>query len=212
MMAAPRLMLATRNAGKAAEFRSLLAACPGLEAVELLTPRDWLTPLPDVEETGATFEENARLKAQALASATGLPALADDSGLCVRALGGAPGVHSARWAGAGADDAARNEKLLAVMAGVPALDRSAYFACVVALALPDGTVHVAEGVCEGAILDVPRGSGGFGYDPLFLPPDLGRSFAELTPDEKDAHSHRALAFAVLAPVLRRTLLPQLHTV
>ena len=207
-MAATRLLLATNNAGKVAEFRSLLASHPDLSDIELLTPRDWPSPLPNVEETGATFEENARLKAQSLATATGLPALADDSGLCVRALGGAPGVYSARWAGVQADDAERNEKLLAVMAGVPALDRSAYFACVLVLALPDGTVHVAEGVCEGIILASPRGERGFGYDPLFLLQDLDRSFAELTPEEKNSRSHRARALLALLPVLRRTLLPQ----
>ena len=207
-MAAIRLMLATSNAGKVAELRSLLAACPDLDGVELLTPRDWPSPLPDVEETGTTFEENARLKAQSLATATGLPALADDSGLCVRALGGAPGVHSARWAGVNTDDAERNEKLLAVMAGVAALDRSAYYASVIALALPDGAVYTAEGVCEGMILEAPRGARGFGYDSVFLLPDLGLSFAELSEDEKNSRSHRARALTALLPVLRRALLPQ----
>ena len=200
-MGVPRLMLATNNAGKVAELRLLLASVPGMDRVSLLTPRDWPDTLPDVAETGATFEENARLKVQSLAEATGLAALADDSGLCVDALGGAPGVHSARWAGAGADDALRNAKLLAALAGVPTAERAARFVCAIALALPDGTVQTAEGTCNGRILEAPRGSGGFGYDPLFLLPDLGRSFAELTPSEKNFRSHRARAVAALAPIL-----------
>ena len=200
-MAPHSLMLATNNAGKVAELRSLLAAVPGMSGITLLTPRDWPDPLPDVAETGATFEENASLKAQALAVATGLAALADDSGLCVDVLNGAPGVHSARWAGADADDSQRNEKLLAALAGLPAAERTARFVCVVAFAPPDGTVRTAEGVCEGLILEDPRGGGGFGYDPLFLLPDLGLSFAELTAAEKNARSHRAHAVAALAPIL-----------
>lgn len=200
-MNAPTLMLATNNAGKVAELRSLLANVSGLEGLTLLTPRDWPSPLPVAEETGETFEENARLKALSLTRATGLPALADDSGLCVDALGGAPGVHSARWAGAGADDAARNEKLLAALADVPTAARTARFVCAVAFALPEGAVQTAEGCCEGEILKAPKGGSGFGYDPLFLLPDLGRTFAETTAAEKNARSHRARAVAAIAPVL-----------
>lgn len=201
----PTLMLATGSSGKVAELSALLALHPVLAGISLLTPRDWPHPLPDVEETGATFEENALLKARALAGATGLPALADDSGLCVDALGGAPGVYSARWAGPDADDARRNEKLLARLAGVPSPQRAARFICAVALALPDGAAHTAEGACEGEILEAPRGEGGFGYDPLFLLPDLGCTMAELTSDRKNARSHRARAVAGLALRLARLL-------
>jgi XTP/dITP diphosphohydrolase len=196
-------MLATGNPGKVAELRALLAREERLAAVRLLTPPDWPHPLPPVAETGETFAENARLKAEALAQATGLPALADDSGLCVDALGGAPGLHSARWAGPGATDADRNAKLLLALAGVAGGQRTARFVAVVALAAPGRGTITAEGACDGVILDAPRGAGGFGYDPLFLLPALGRTMAELTPDEKNAWSHRARAVSALAPELSR---------
>lgn len=197
------LMLATGNAGKLAEIRALLAAQSGLENLSLLTPRDWPRPLPTVEETGATFAENAGLKAQALAEATRLPTLADDSGLCVDALGGDPGIYSARWAGEAATDSDRNHWLLTALADVVPAQRTARFVCVVCLALPDGTTVTTEGVCEGLILDAPCGTGGFGYDPLFFLPLLGRTVAELTPEEKNVWSHRAQAIVKIAPDLRK---------
>lgn len=193
----PRLMLATGNPGKVAELRGILALHLDLGGVSLLTPRDWPTPLPEVAETGTTFAENARLKADALASATGLPALADDSGLCVDALGGAPGLHSARWAGPGASDADRNAKLLLALADMPPERRTARFVCAAALAVPGSDTVAADGFCEGIILQAPRGANGFGYDPLFLLPDMGRTMAELTADEKNRLSHRALALSRL---------------
>ena len=192
------LMLATGNPGKVRELRDLLALHLDLTSAALLTPRDWPAPLPDVAEMGATFAENARLKAEALAAATGLPALADDSGLCVDALGGAPGLYSARWAGAGASDADRNTKLLLALADVPPERRTAHFICAIALALPSGRTVLAEGVCEGLILDTPCGADGFGYDPLFLLPAVGRTMAELTAEEKNRLSHRALAISRLS--------------
>lgn len=192
------LMLATGNPGKVTELRAILAGYFGLDRVTLLTPRDWPVPLPEVAETGTTFAENARLKADALAAATGLMSLADDSGLCVDALDGAPGLLSARWAGAGASDADRNSKLLIALADTPLERRNARFVCAAALVVPGGHTAVAEGVCEGLILTVPRGASGFGYDPLFLLPALGRTMAELTTEEKNRLSHRALAIARLS--------------
>ncbi len=197
------LFLATGNAGKVGEFRALLTQhLPDIEFV-LQTPRDWPHPLPEVEETGRTFAENARLKAVTLAAATSLPALADDSGLCVDALGGAPGLYSARWAGPKATDADRNAKLLAALVEVPDEARTARFVCAVALALPDGTVWTAQGQCAGTILREGRGGNGFGYDPLFLVAGLNQTLAELTDAQKNARSHRARAVARLAPVLRK---------
>jgi XTP/dITP diphosphohydrolase len=192
------LMLATGNPGKVIELRDLLARHLDLSTVSLLTPRDWPAPLPQVAETGTTFAENARLKADALASATGLPSLADDSGLCVDALGGAPGLLSARWAGAGATDADRNAKLLLALAEVPPERRTARFVCAAALAVPGGRTVTEEGICKGVILDAPRGANGFGYDPLFFLPNLERTMAELTSDEKNRLSHRALAVSRLS--------------
>ena len=202
-----KLMLATTNPGKVAEFRTLLGQWHSLSGTKLLTPGDWPTALPSVEETGASFAENARLKAVALSAATGLPALADDSGLCVDALGGEPGLHSARWAGEDATDADRNALLLSRLAGVPADRRAAHYVCVASLAFPDGRSVEAEGICAGMILDAPRGASGFGYDPLFYLPELERTMAELTEAEKNRVSHRAGALAALADKQQmRTLL------
>jgi XTP/dITP diphosphohydrolase len=160
----------------------------------------------DVEETGDTFEENARIKALAYARASGLLTLADDSGLEVDALGGAPGVHSARYAGPGADDAGRYRKLLAELADVPPKRRAARFRCVVALARPAGILSTAEGTVEGAIGFEPRGSHGFGYDPVFLVEGHGgQTLAELPPDVKNAISHRARAVQAAMPQLRRLI-------
>ena len=189
---APRVLFATTNAGKLRELRGLVGG-----ALEVLGLAD-LPPIPEPAEDADTFEENAALKAHAYAAAAGMPALADDSGLCVDALGGRPGVLSARYAPG--DDRARYEKLLRELAGVPDPRRTAAFRCALALAQPDGRVHVEVGACTGAIAHAPRGSHGFGYDPVFQLPD-GRHLAELTPEEKGALSHRGAAFRLMRPHL-----------
>jgi XTP/dITP diphosphohydrolase len=192
------LVLATRNAHKIAELRAILAEAAVLDGVELVGA-DAVPNAPEVPETGVTFAENALLKAHALARASGLPAVADDSGLCVGVLGGAPGVFSARWAGKHGDDVANLELLLAQLADVPDAHRGAHFACAAALALPDGTERVAEGRLAGTLRHAPSGSGGFGYDPILQPDGDTRTCAELTPAEKNAISHRGHAFRELAP-------------
>ena len=189
-----RLVLATANAGKARELRTLVAKWG---AVEVLSLAD-VAPLAMPAETAATYLANALLKARAVCAATGLPALADDSGLEVDALGGAPGVHSARYA---PSDAAANARLLAALCDVPALARTARYRAVVAVAWPDGAVLTAEGVCEGRIAEAPRGSGGFGYDPLFVSADLGKTCGEASAEEKAGISHRARAMAALGRAL-----------
>ncbi|MFF0725764.1 RdgB/HAM1 family non-canonical purine NTP pyrophosphatase [Streptomyces sp. NPDC004134] len=201
-MTAHRLVLATRNAGKITELRAILGEA-GIDA-ELLGAADF-PDVPDVPETGVTFAENALLKAHALARATGLPAVADDSGLCVDVLGGAPGIFSARWAGRHGDDAANLALLLAQLSDVGPAHRAAHFACAAALALPDGTERVAEGKLEGTLRDEPAGTGGFGYDPILQPLGEDRTCAELTPEEKNAISHRGKAFRALAPAVRELL-------
>jgi XTP/dITP diphosphohydrolase len=194
-----RVVLATRNAGKVREFADLLGAVG--HAVEFV-PLDASAPEP--EETGATFLENALIKARSAAAVTDLPALADDSGLCVDALGGGPGVHSARYA-EGTDET-RSQKLLRVLDGAPEEERTARFVCVLALVSPDGTIlATAEGACEGRITRAPRGAEGFGYDPVFeVDGDAaGRTMAELTSAEKRAVSHRGRAFDALRASLDR---------
>jgi XTP/dITP diphosphohydrolase len=198
-----RLVLATRNAHKVAELRRILADA-GLAGAEVLAV-DVFPDVPDVAETGVTFAENALLKAHAVAGATGLPAVADDSGLCVAVLGGSPGVFSARWSGRHGDDRANLELLLAQLADVPDEHRGAWFACTAALVLPDGTEHVAHGRLDGAVVRAARGSGGFGYDPIFVPGGDGRTLAEYAPQEKDAISHRGRALRALAPTALRVL-------
>lgn len=195
-----RLVLATRNEGKVKEIREALS---GLE-VDLLTLLDF-PEVPEVHEDGATFSENAKKKALTVAKFTGLPALADDSGLEVDALGGMPGVRSARFAGEGADDDANNRKLLELLKGLPPERRTARFRCVLALAFPDGEVYTVEGTCEGLIAEEPAGDGGFGYDPLFLIPEEGRTFAQMTREEKNSLSHRGRALRKLREVLSRIL-------
>lgn len=197
------LVFATRNPGKLVELRRLL---PGLDVLDVdEAARRIGRAIPEVEEDADTFAGNAIKKAREVAAATGLPALADDSGLEVDALGGAPGVWSARYAGPGADAAANNAKLLAALAGIPAAQRTARFRAVLALADVAGAlgdaVITADGVCEGAILDAPRGTGGFGYDPLFWLPARGVSMAELAPAEKSQISHRGLAMQAIEPRL-----------
>jgi XTP/dITP diphosphohydrolase len=197
-----RLILATRNAGKVTELHAILASA-GLSH-ELLGA-DAYPDVPDVKETGITFAENALLKAHAMAQATGFPAVADDSGLCVDVLNGAPGIFSARWAGRHGDDEANLRLLLAQLADIEDPHRGAHFACAAALALPDGTERVVEGHLTGILRHTPAGTGGFGYDPILQPEGETRTCAELTAAEKNAISHRGQAFRALVAVLRELL-------
>jgi XTP/dITP diphosphohydrolase len=197
-----RLLLATRNAGKLAELQRLLSdAVPGVEVVGL---RD-VPEYPEAPETGATFAENALLKAREAVRHTGLPAVADDSGIAVDALNGMPGVLSARWSGRHGDDAANTALLLAQVADVPDERRGAAFVCAAALVTPDGAESVVERQWRGRVVREPRGSNGFGYDPVFVPDGLELTSAELEPADKDARSHRGQAFAALVPEIGRTL-------
>jgi XTP/dITP diphosphohydrolase len=195
------IVLATTNVGKVREFGQLFAA-NGL-AVRVVGLREVGLEAPP--ETGTTFAENALLKARNAARASGHLAFADDSGLEVDGLGGAPGVHSARYAGEGAGDEANRQRLIAELAGVPEGTRGGRFRCAIAIAHPDGTAEVAEGSCEGVAITTPRGDNGFGYDPLFYLPEQGRTMAELAPEEKNAISHRARATVHALPILRRML-------
>lgn len=204
MTGAPRLVLATHNAHKLDELRAILGpALPDLDPTGVVGARDVGAPEP--VEDGVTFEENALLKARALARSTGLPAVADDSGLAVDVLGGAPGIFSARWAGRHGDDAANLALLLAQLADVRPEHRGARFVCAAALVTPDGFEHVETGQLVGRLTDRPRGAGGFGYDPVLVPDGETRTCAELTPAEKNAISHRGQAFRALVPVLVRVL-------
>ncbi len=180
------LVIATRNAGKTNEIRALLEDFP----IDIRNLDDF-GPIPEVVEDGSTFEENAYKKASFTARVLGFPALADDSGLVVTALDGAPGVHSARWAGAAATDADRCQKLLQAMEAVD--DRRASFECVISIAVPGGAALTYESRCEGEITRAPSGSNGFGYDPVFFYPPLGKTFAELSRDDKGQVSHRGRA-------------------
>jgi len=184
----PKLLLATNNRGKVREYRELLQGIP----FEVVTPDDLGISL-DVEESGDSFEANAALKAIAAARRTGLLSLADDSGLEVDDLGGAPGPLSARYAGTNASDKERIVFLLSRLKDIPARERSARFRCVIAIAAPDGKVEFFSGVCSGILADAPRGAHGFGYDPIFFIPELGKTMAELTLEEKNKVSHRARA-------------------
>ncbi|TRW44938.1 RdgB/HAM1 family non-canonical purine NTP pyrophosphatase [Georgenia yuyongxinii] len=196
--AGTRLVLATHNLHKVRELGEILAPLvPGLEPGAVRGAADLGASEP--VEDGVTFAENALIKARALAATTGLPAVADDSGLCVDVLGGAPGVFSARWAGRHGDDRANLELLLAQLADVPERHRGAHFACAAALVTPSGLEIVEEGTMPGTLLTAPRGAGGFGYDPILQPVGETRSAAELSPAEKNAISHRGKAFAALAP-------------
>ncbi|WP_457974411.1 RdgB/HAM1 family non-canonical purine NTP pyrophosphatase [Arthrobacter sp. D1-17] len=208
---APRLVLATHNKGKLRELRELLRGqVPGLDVDTQVVDASAVGG-PDVVETGVTFAENSLLKARAVAEATGLVAIADDSGLSVDVLGGAPGIFSARWAGRHGDDAANLQLLLAQLADVPDAHRGAAFVCAAALAVPgspsgsahaDGPREVVEyGQLAGTLLREPRGEGGFGYDPILQPLGLNRSCAELSPEEKNAISHRGQAFRALLPAI-----------
>ena len=195
------IVLATTNPGKVREFGQLFAAS-GL-ALRVLGLRDVGLEAPP--ETGTTFAENAMLKARHAATASGHLAFADDSGLEVDGLDGAPGVYSARYAGEGAGDEANRQRLIAALDALPEAARACRFRCAIAIANPDGTAEVAEGSCEGVAITTPRGEHGFGYDPLVFLPAQGRTMAELTPEEKNAISHRARATAQALPILRRML-------
>lgn len=197
-----RLLLATRNAGKLAELRRLLHdAVPGVEVVGLGDVPEY----PEAPETGATFEENALLKAREAVRYTGLPAVADDSGITVDALNGMPGVLSARWSGRHGDDDANTALLLGQLADVPDERRGAAFVCAAALVTPDGVEEVLQREWRGRVIHEKRGTNGFGYDPVFVPDGLEQSSAELDPAEKDARSHRGQAFSALVPVIGRVL-------
>jgi XTP/dITP diphosphohydrolase len=193
-----RLLVATRNPGKLREYEELLAGLP----VEL-TYLESEGIDEDVDETGSSFAENAVLKARQYALISGLLTLADDSGLEVDALGGEPGVHSARYAGPGATDEDRYRLLLERMRDVPQGERSARFRCVIAVAEPGGETYTAEGICEGVIGYAPQGEFGFGYDPVFYMPQRGKTMAQLPPEEKNHVSHRARAAQAIRPVLER---------
>src|SRR3989304_630189 len=184
----PKLLLATNNPGKAAEFRQLLEGC----GWEIVTPAELGLTL-EIEETGQTYTENATMKAVEYAKASGLVTLADDSGLEVDALGGRPGPLSARYAGPDRTDEERVRALIEELAGVPDEQRTARFRAVIAIAEPGGRVELVEGTVEGRIAHEPRGENGFGYDPVFLLPERGRTAAELPSDEKNAVSHRGVA-------------------
>ena len=192
-----KLVLATKNSGKVIEFERILLelGAKNLEVIGL----DKFSEIGDIEETGATFEENALLKARTICKLTGLPALADDSGICVDALGGAPGLYSARYSGKG--DAANNQKLLHELRDVPDEKRGAYFICVAAFVRPDGFEKTMEGRFYGSILHQPIGDGGFGYDPLFKPKGMELSSAQLSAAQKDAISHRGIAMRAIAPYI-----------
>ena len=193
-----RFVLATHNPGKLREMGEILKDF----GIEVVSPRD-LGITVDVEETGTTFAENAMLKAKAICKAAGLPAIADDSGLCVDALNGAPGVYSARYGGEGLDDKGRYMLLLSSLRGAPT--RAAHFACAVACAFPNGDTLTAEGRCDGSIAYAPLGEGGFGYDPVFLLPGTGKTFGQLTQEEKSAVSHRGRALKDFAGKLEAYL-------
>ena len=205
---ATRVVLATRNAGKVHELRQILAEHAADLDLEIVSVAD-LDGVPEVAETAVTFEGNSWLKAEAVASATGLPALADDSGLCVDVLGGSPGIFSARWAGTDLDgterDRANVRLLLAQLGDVPDEHRAARFRCAAVLALPDGRSAVAEGHVTGTVVREPVGDNGFGYDPIFRPDGDQRTLAQHSDEEKNAISHRGAAFRAMVPHLQELL-------
>lgn len=201
----PRLVLATRNAGKLNELRDLLRGrIEGLDVDTQVIDAE-TAGVPDVPETGVTFEENSLLKARAVAEASGLPAIADDSGLAVDVLGGAPGIFSARWSGVHGNDQANLDLLLAQLSDIGPEHRAAAFICAAALAVPGGEDVVERGELRGTLLAEPRGTGGFGYDPILQPNGETRSCAELSRPEKNAISHRGQAFRALLPAIIRVL-------
>ncbi len=193
------LVLATRNPGKTSEIAALLKGYP-----VTIKNLDDFGPIPEIVEDGTTFDENAYLKSSFVSRILGYPALADDSGICVKALNGAPGVYSARYAGENASDEARCNKLLREMKGKT--DRNAVFACVISLAVPSGAALTYEAKCEGVITDKPSGQNGFGYDPVFYYPPLGKTFAEMSAAEKNAVSHRGKALNELKDEFDKVIL------
>jgi XTP/dITP diphosphohydrolase len=195
-----KLLLASRNPGKLAELDRIMAAAD-LTGVQLVGLRD-VPPFPEAPETGATFAENALAKARDAVAATGLPAVADDSGIAVDALNGMPGVLSARWAGGHGDDEANLRLVLAQLRDVPDERRGGAFVCAAALVTPGGSEVVVHGEWRGRIIRDPRGTNGFGYDPIFVPEGESRTSAELSAQEKDAASHRGRALRALLPHLR----------
>ncbi|HEX6075582.1 MAG TPA: RdgB/HAM1 family non-canonical purine NTP pyrophosphatase [Micromonosporaceae bacterium] len=199
-----RILLASRNRNKLVELRRILDTALGEHTVELVGLDD-VASYPDTPETGLTFAENALAKAREGAARTGLPTVADDSGLVVDALNGMPGVFSARWAGRHGDDEANLALVLAQISDVSDEHRGAAFVCAAALAIPDGREHVAEGRVEGRLIRKPRGENGFGYDPIFVPDGETRTTAEMPSDEKDAISHRGRAFRALAGIVAEKL-------
>jgi XTP/dITP diphosphohydrolase len=192
-----RLAIASKNVHKLREIRAICAGWP----VGWVTVEDHVGPWPEADEPHDTYLENALAKARSVAVALGVPAMADDSGLEVDALGGAPGPRSARYAGEGATDERNRRKLLVALKGVPGSAPTARFRCVAAVAWPDGRELWAEGTCEGTLVAEPRGAGGFGYDPIFVPTGRDRTMAELGPEEKDRISHRGRAFRALGDLL-----------
>jgi XTP/dITP diphosphohydrolase len=203
-MARTRLVLATRNEGKVAELRRILAAEAALAEVPIIG-LDSLPQVGDIPETGATFAENALLKARTVVERTGWPAIADDSGLTVEALNGMPGVLSARWSGKHGDDEANLSLLLGQLSDVPGRRRGGAFVCAAAAVVPGVGEEVVEGRLVGTLLRERRGTNGFGYDPIFVPRGETRTTAEMSPEEKDAISHRGQAFRALAPLLVKLL-------
>jgi XTP/dITP diphosphohydrolase len=195
-----RVVLATRNAGKLAELRRMVSVMAEARQIQILGLTD-VAAYPEPAETERTFEGNALIKARASVAATGLPALADDSGLAVDVLNQMPGVRSARWAGPGASDEENNALLLRQLADVPVAERSARFVCAMALVLPDGTEHVRLGEMRGRLAVSPAGHNGFGYDPLFVAEGNTMTNGELEPSVKDAISHRGRAMRAMLPVL-----------
>ncbi len=196
----PRLLLATNNAGKVAEYRQLLAGC----GWELVTPGELGLSLA-AEETGDTYEENAKMKAVEAAQVGGLYALADDSGLEVDALAGEPGPRAARFGGEGTTYGEKMSLLLERLKGVPTPERGCRFVCVIAIADPQGGVRLCRGECEGLVTEAPQGEGGFGYDPIFYLPERGLTMAQLSSEEKNAISHRGRAAQIARQVLRELL-------
>lgn len=200
-----RIVLATRNKGKIDEIRSILKESGIKDAIEIYSLLDY-PHIPEIAENGVTFYDNARKKAVTVARHTGLITIADDSGIEVDALGGAPGVYSARFAGAGATDAGNIKKLLDLLKGVPHEKRTARFVCVIAIATPDGNLSQVEGECAGTIATEVRGAYGFGYDPVFIVPEYGKTFAELGGEIKNKISHRAIALGKLRIILERLVI------
>ncbi|WP_449355643.1 XTP/dITP diphosphatase [Virgibacillus natechei] len=193
-----QIIIATKNSGKATEFKDFFAVY-GIEAISLL---DLLEDIPDVEETGTTYEENALLKAEAISSRLSKPVLADDSGLMVDALNGKPGVYSARYAGEEKDDQANIDKLLDELKTVPVAKRTARFVCVLAIAVPDEEPVIRKGYCEGSIAFSEEGENGFGYDPIFIPKNYIKTMAQLPKDVKNNISHRKNAIARLEELIK----------